>query len=160
MKLYDLTTEYQALLDKVSEQGGALEQADLDALDKVEMAFEDKVDGYAAVIRSLTHHMDVYEQEEDRLWTRRQALKNSVAAMKERLALNMTRLNQKAVKGKRFNVRIQGSQSVQVLDESLVPDEFKKTEKTVVLSTVKEAIESGKEVPGCRLKQSESVVIR
>lgn len=160
MKLYDLTSSYQALLDKVSEQGGDLTQEDLDALDAVEMAFEDKVDGYAAVIQTMKLHAEDYDIEERRLWTRRKILQNSIQAMKDRLAVNMARLNQTAVKGKRFNVRLNHSQSVEVVDEAAVPDQYKITEVAVVKALVKSALESGEDVPGCRLKQNESVVIR
>lgn len=69
--------------------------------------------------------------------------------------------------GKKINtlhgvVSTRKSKSVEILDETLLTDEFKTVEQVTKISKtkIKEAIDSGKDVAGATIKENTSIVVK
>lgn len=130
----------------------------IDTLESLDLAIEEKADGYAKLIRNQEASSKAFDEEIKRMRERKQAIDNNVKRMKLSLENAMVEIGKTKFKTDLFSFNIQKNQpSVEIVDESLIPDKFKK----VTIDFDKNAIKKAEEdVPGVEIKQSESLRIR
>lgn len=151
--LYELTGTFNQVAERLEEEDPAV----LDTLESLDMAIEDKADGYAKMIRNEESRSDALNEEIKRLKQRKQAIDNNVKRMKESLQNCMLDIGKTKFKTDLFSFGIQKNPArVEITDEELIPDEYKKYK----VEYDKKAIKEAKEVPGAEIKQSESLRIR
>lgn len=105
MTLYDLTADYMALQEMMEDD--ISDEALLDSMESIEGLYEDKIDGYAAVIRTLEAEATAYKEESDRMAGRAKVIRNNIARMKKAMQESMMQTGLRKIKGKRFTVAIQ-----------------------------------------------------
>ncbi len=160
--LYELTGEYNALMDAVGEDASAFETA----IDQLTGAIEDKAAGCCAVIRQLEAEAKMFGTEAKRLADHASSKRAAAARLTAYLKTNMEAAGLKEVKAGLFNAKLQkGSWACAVTDEAAIPAEYKETVKPDPYTVVKTkdiiAAWSRKEAgPGTAMTQSEFVVIR
>jgi hypothetical protein len=141
------------------------DNAELEAqLVLIDQMLIEKTESYCSVIRSLEAMASARKVEADRLRDRAQAAQRQADWLKQRLMVHMKTAGRDRVEMSRFTLSIrQNPVSCVVLEELMVPAEFK---RTVVTTTVdKNAIkawvkETGEVVPGIELVRTESLSIR
>lgn len=159
MKLYELTANYNQLLDLAD----SLDEATFrDTLSAIEEAIEDKAENTAKLIRSVEADVEVLKAEEKRLADRRKALESKVSNTKAYLQEQLEIAGLDKVKRATITVSIQNNPpSLEVVDESLIPSHYiipqpSKIDKKAILTALKE----GLLIEGCSMKQSRSVRIK
>ena len=160
MTLYELTNEFQQLLDIATDE--TIDQQTLkDTIEIVGMEIEDKAEGYAKVIRQLEGNISAIEAEEERLAGMKKRAKNNISALKYNLTNAMVITGKTKFKTPLFSFNIQrNTPSLEIIDESKIPAEFwlnqdPKLDRRALLAYVKEH-----EVDGVAIKQTESLRIR
>lgn len=129
----------------------------IDTLESLDLAIEEKADGYAKLIRNQEASSKAFDEEIKRMRERKQAVDNNVKRMKLSLQNAMVEIGKTKFKTDLFSFNIQKNQpSVVIIDETLVPEKFKK----VTIDFDKTAIKKEEDVPGVEIKQSESLRIR
>lgn len=78
MTLYDLTADYLELQEMMEDD--ISDDALIDSMESIEGLYEDKIDGYAAVIRTLEAEATAYKEEADRMANK---AKSSVTTLPE-----------------------------------------------------------------------------
>lgn len=157
MKLYELTTDYQTVLDLIADGSEGLD----DTLESLGGAIEDKVENIAKVIKTLEAEMAGLKSEETRLADRRKSIENNVKRLKDYAEQSMLSIGMKKVKGPLFTVSIQKNPPrLEVLDDSLIPESFfvpqpPKLDKKAVTAELK----AGNKADGVLLLQGESLRI-
>lgn len=156
MKLYELTGAFNQVADML--EFDSENAAIIDTLESLDLAIEEKADGYAKLIRNQEASSKAFDEEIKRMRERKQAVDNNVKRMKLSLQNAMVEIGKTKFKTDLFSFNIQKNQpSVEIIDESLIPDKFKK----VTIDFDKNAIKKAEEdVPGVEIKQSESLRIR
>lgn len=156
MKLYELTGAFNQVADML--EFDSENAAIIDTLESIDLAIEEKADGYAKLIRNQEASSKAFDEEIKRMKERKQAVDNNVKRMKLSLQNAMVEIGKTKFKTDLFSFNIQKNQpSVEIIDESLIPDKFKK----ITIDFDKTAIKKTKEdVPGVEIKQSESLRIR
>lgn len=156
MKLYELTGAFNQVADML--EYDSENAAIIDTLESIDLAIEEKADGYAKLIRNQEASSKAFDEEIKRMRERKQAVDNNVKRMKLSLQNAMVEIGKTKFKTDLFSFNIQKNQpSVEIVDESLIPDKFKK----VTIEFDKTAIKKAEEdVPGVEIKQSESLRIR
>ena len=135
------------------------EQVFLDTLEAI--GTEEKIEGYCQVIKELQGDLDKYKTEADRITARMKTVKNGIDRMKDSLLTFLRASGQDKVKGGTFTVSIGTSKQTNIIDESLIPTEFKTPQPDKIDKTaIKKAIESGNAVLGAEIIINESVRIR
>ena len=164
MKLYEITDAIRSVIDhgyKVDEETGEIlfETEDLDALD---MALEDKCLSTALYIREQEAQIAAIKNEVKRLRDLQASKENALARLKAWTVSNIKMLPGERCKGEFASLSIRHTESVQVLDEDAIPEEYMrvKVSTTPDKTAIKKAIKAGEEVPGACLVVNESLAVR
>lgn len=160
-KLYELTEMYQNISNLIEEDADneTLEKA----LDEITDSIQIKAENMAKLIKSIEGNINALKDEEKRLQAKRKALENKVVNIKEYLENQLKAMGLKKVQGNLFTVSIQKNpQSVNILNEDLIPEQFKKVVTTTKIDRKEllAALKEGQEIEGAEIKQTESLRIR
>ncbi len=155
MKLYDITEIYENL-ENIDD-----DVAVSAAMDSVDAALEEKLESTAKVIRNLEAEADALEAEEKRLKARKTAVRNRIADIKGYVQENLEAMGKDKVTSGIFKWSIQANApSVNILDESLIPDDYWKIERKPMKTEIKKAIEAGELTEGVELVRTKSLRLR
>ena len=158
----DFEDAYKDLLESIDEETGEVNQDALIQLNECGESFENKVAGYAEIIRRFEFDVKAYKEEEDRLKRKREITANTVLRLKKSLKESMEILGKASIKTLNYNVRIQNSTpSVKIVDINEVPVEFKTIKKVenVDKNAIREAFKAGQVVNGVEIIKDTHVVI-
>lgn len=156
--LYQMTAQAGELYELL--QGEIIdEQTFKDTLEAI--GTEEKIEGYCQVIKNLQADLDMFKAEADRIADRMKPIKNNIDRMKDSLLAFLKASGQDKVKAGTFAVSIGTSKATNILDEALIPTEYKTPQPDKIDKTaIKKAIESGVEVAGAEIIINEGVRIR
>ena len=134
-----------------------------DTLEGIDGLYEDKLDNYAAVIRTLEAEANAFKDEIDRMTVRRKTITNNIGRMKKAMYESMLQTGTKKVKGKRFTIAIQknGGKAPYIPtfeNVAELPDNL--TERRPNLTALRELAESGDDTYGYIGDRGESLRIR
>lgn len=153
--LYELTGKFNQVAEMLTED--EFNPAVIDTLESLDLAIEDKADGYARLIKNQEADSKGIAEEIKRLRTRKQAIDNSIKNMKLSLQNAMIEIGKTKFKTDLFSFNIQKDPvKVEIVNEELIPDQFKK----IKIEFDKKAIKETGNIPGVELVQSESLRIR
>lgn len=164
MNLYELTDQLRELLEMMEDPDVDVD-AVLDTADAVEMDFNDKADGYAKIIGMVNADIAAIDAEASRLATRKTAMRNKVARMKEHLQKAMEATGKTKFKTALYSFGIQNNPPSVVLDETDVfklPEEFVKyKDPEADKKAIMEALKRGEDLTGiAHLEQGHTLRIR
>lgn len=156
--LYEMTAQASELYELLQNEE-IDEQTFLDTLEAI--GTEEKVEGYCQVIKELQADLDKFKAESDRLAARMKTTKNGIDRMKNSLLTFLSASGQNKVKAGTFSVSVGTSKQTNILDESLIPAEFKIPQPDKIdKKAIKDAIENGQAIEGAEIVINESVRIR
>lgn len=148
MKLYELTGQFQELLDVMQNTDDA-DGAIRDTLEGITGEMSIKILSCAAVVRTLIAESEAVGIEEERLHKRAKSLANNADALKRYMADAMTTAGLDKVKDAKFTVAFQANAPRVVLD---CPDE------QLPVGYFRTKIEADKSLIGERLKAGETFI--
>ncbi|MDO4801247.1 MAG: siphovirus Gp157 family protein [Prevotellaceae bacterium] len=157
MTIYEIDSAITECID--AETG---EIIDIDRLSQLEMAREQKIENVGCWIKELKAEAEAIKSEKQNLERRQKAAENKVEQLKNYLSFV---LNGEKYKSARVSVSYRKSTSTEVNMEELLKYEnaevyLKKVEPEANKTVIKEALESGLEIAGCRLVEKQSVIIK
>lgn len=159
--LYQLTNNYETVLNMIYDED-VDEQMILDTLEAIEGEIEDKADGYAKIIRELESKANARKEEAKRLTESAKSFENKTKLLKQNLfnAMKTTGKTKFATELFSFNIAKNGGKQTLTIDGD-VPEEYTKTIIENDNDKIREALESGKELPFAHLEpRGESLRIK
>lgn len=152
--LYELDAQLRDFdLDIDEETGEILNGADLE---KIELAFNEKVENYALWIKNLKSDAEAYKREKESFQKKEQSSKKKAEWLKTRLE---EVLEGKTFKTDRVSLTYRKSESVQ-LDDDFNDERFITFEPKISKTDIKNALKSGEEVQGARLVENQNLQIK
>jgi len=152
-KLYEIN---QAILDCIDVETGEI--FDYDELNKLEMERTQKIEGVALWYRNLLSDAEQYKAEKQRFAELEAQSKSKAESLKEWL---IYALQGEKLKTTRVNISYRKSQSVEVIANSMIPNEYLNySEPTINKAAIKAAIKKGETVPGAMLMDSQNIQIK
>lgn len=150
--LYQLTNEYQALLDFGSSCDPEDQQAFLDTLEGLTGEVADKVDAYAAVRTTLKGRRETVKKEIDRLTAILKTIDNNIDRMDDTVQGAMDVMGVTELKSDLHKYKIckNGGKAPIIYDDA-VPDNFQKVILQPDTERIREALEAGQELPFAHL---------
>lgn len=131
----------------------------IDALDELQMAREQKIENVGLYIKNLEAEADAVENQEKIFADRKKRIRKKIEGLKGFLGYA---LDGKPFKTDRVVMSFRKSESVLVKDDYLVPDEYcnitvvRKPDKKVL----KDALKKGAEIMGCELVEKNNINIK
>lgn len=162
--IYELTADMMKILSMMDDP--ELDQQTLkDTMEGIEGAYEDKFDGYAAVIRQMTGYINELEEEKKRIDARKEAFENNVKKMKKIMLESMNLTGKTKFKTAKNSFWTQKNKASVVIDAKSVwdiPEDFRRYKDPEPDKTkIGEAIAAGHDFTGiAHMEQTESVRIR
>ena len=161
LSLYEINEKILNFRYEIDEETGEI--LNIDELDKLNMAFDEKIENLCLYAKSLRAEASAIKDEEKNLKERREA--------KERKADNIEDYISRNLQGKKFEtarvkVSWRKSESVEILNEDAVPDSFldiqvvRKPMKAEIKKRLKEAEAKGEEIPWAKLNVSNNMSLK
>ncbi|WP_107842019.1 siphovirus Gp157 family protein [Metasolibacillus meyeri] len=154
--LYELTGALLQLQRMIEDGNEGLE----DTLESIELATADKLEGYAMVIKNIESDIEGLKAEEKRLAERRKAMESNVKRMKDSMYDALLTVEGNRLKTDKFTFSLRKSTSVQIEDESLIPQQFIQTETKISKTELSKALKNGESIAGASLVENQSLSIR
>ena len=164
LSLYQLSNDYLNALDFLTDADNAIEpQVIHDTLEALEGELQEKVVNVAKFIRNLETTTEAIKAAETDMAKRRKTLEQRVTWLKGYLKSNMETTGINKIECPYFKLSIaKNPASVDVLDETQIPESFKRIETVVNVdkNAIKAAINAGLAVEGVRLVNGTRLVIK
>lgn len=158
MKLYEIEQEILACVDL--ETG---EIIDPEKLESLELERDRKIEGIALWVKNLDAEAKAYKEEKDSFAQKQKVAENKAKSLKEFLSHY---LDGTAFKSTKVNISFRNSKAVDVfsMDELMNYDDcdsyLKYAEPTPDKTAIKNAINSGVKIPGCRIVENSNIQIK
>ena len=164
MTLYELTGELLELME-MAQDPDVDPDALNDTMEAIDLAFDDKADGYAKIIRTLTAQADAIKAEAARLKDREKSFRDKADTIKKNLEAAMLATDKRKIKTALFTFSIRRNPASVVMDEQYienVPERFLKIKDPEIdRAAIKKALQAGENLDGiAHLEQTESLQIR
>lgn len=131
---------------------------DMDKLQKLQLAFDEKVEGIACWIKNLISDAEAIKVEKNILAEREKACKNKAESLKNYLHSALAGQKFKTAK---VSIYYRKSKSVEVADVAKIPEEYLKYSEPEVRKTdIKKAIEAGEVFEGVELVEKQNIQIK
>lgn len=162
LSLYELTADYERLIDLASHAGTPEEEAMYqEAMRSLSGTIEEKCDRCAAVMATLQAEADALGNEEERLYARRAAILANRDRLRSYVQECMESVDISKVKGPRFTLIIQANTPKVVVDEeSKLGLEYWKNVPSLDKAKIATDLKAGRDVPGAHLETGRSLRIR
>ena len=160
MKLYEIDNSIRELWNKIIEQDGELLEEDMQALESLEIAKEEKLKGYGVVIRETEGEIATIKAEIDRLNKLAKTMQNKADWLKGSLNYFMKANDMKEFKSVEVNITFRTSKQLQIEDESKLAKKWLKIETKPDKQAIKDFISNGGVVEGCSIVEKKNIQIK
>ena len=166
MGLYDLTADCRALYDAImasaDDETGEVDLSLVNALAERQEAWEEKAVAVAYACRSLDDYSARVGREIERLTAMKRRVERERDRVKSGLAAACEALGVEKVKGVYASISFRASEQTVIDDENALPEEFLTVKHTWTpnKTAIKDAIKSGRDVPGAHLEQRKNIQIK
>lgn len=153
LSIYDIANKFIELFEKAQE-GELTEQEVQEQGNELALILKNKGTSIIAYARNTESLIEAMKIEEKRIADNRKNLENRLEKFKDYVKDNMQRLNIIKLESELGTLLIsKNPASVEILDENLIPSEYKKEKITVAVDKVaiKNALKEGKNIQGVKL---------
>ena len=160
MKLYEIDNSIRELWNKIIQQDGELTEEDMQALESLEIAKEEKLKGYGVVIRETEGEIATIKAEIERLNKLAKTMQNKAEWLKNSLSYFMTANELKEFKSVEVNITFRNSKSLCIADGTRLAKKWLKVETKPDRQAIKDFINAGGKVKGCSIVDNANIQIK
>lgn len=157
--LYEISAEQQRLNYLLEESGGELTPEIQELLIINEGNFLSKSENYAKAILHYKAVEQTIKAEQERLDTFKKTAQKTQEKLREKLSEAMILFEKEKIEFNTIKLSFRKSQSVQIIDESKIPNEFIKVKTEIDKAGIKEALKS-RSIPGAILQDNLNLQIK
>ena len=166
MKLYELTTDYLALLEAI-DNDEIPEEAIADTLEAITEEIEIKADSIACLLKNLDAEIVAIKAEEARLAERRKSKEKSYERIKEYLSSTLQLAGLDKIETARNKISFRKSESVEVDEDAFIiwaqknrDDLLTYVAPKVNKTEIKKALKNGEEIIGAELRINSNIQLK
>ena len=158
--LYALADNLIAIAQSVEVDPDTGETTGIEALEEAQGDFEEKAAAVAIVIREKEAHAAGLDDYISDLQKRKKSDAKAVDRLKQYLIDQMECVGIRKIDRVEAKITLRNSESVEVVDESLIPEKYKRVKYEISKSDIKTAIKDGISVNGARIITKTGVIIK
>ena len=160
--LYEITTSYAQLMDKLLEQEGEMTPEDEERLAITEQEMHVKSENYVKIIKTFDAEVKMIDEEIKRLQNLKKTRQNAIKRLKNALSDAMRTFGISKIKTGLFTLSFRKSEAVVI---SVSPEELPKDCQVIKVepiskSDLKQRIKAGEDIPGVEIIVNENLQIR
>jgi hypothetical protein len=156
--LFNINEDMFRLHLQIEENGGELTQELEEQLTITEHDRESKCEGYVSVIRQLKSKSQLIKDEAKRLLDAARTYDKSVERLEDNLLSSIVQLGN--IKTNFVSISTRRNKSVEIADDAEIPLQYQRVKIEANKTAIKEALESGIDVPGATIVEKFSLLIR
>lgn len=160
MRLYDIDVNLRALWNKIAEQEGEITEEDMQALNELEIAKNDKLEGYGVIIREMKSEIDECDAEMKRIKEIADRKKNAMERLKKSLQEFMIGNEIDKFESVKVKLSFRKSQSLEIEEDAIIPEDLMRIKKEPDKTAIKEFIVNGGELQGVHLLDKKNIQIK
>ena len=160
MKLYEIDQNIRTLWDKISQQAGELTAEDIEELESLAIAKDEKIKGYGVIIKETTANIGVVKAEIERLNKLVKSMQSKAEWLTNRLETFMKEHELKEFNSIETNITFRTSKQLQIEDESKLAKKWLKVETKPDKQAIKDFINAGGKVKGCQIVEKQNIQIK
>lgn len=158
LSLYDIKSNFIELFEKAEREEITKEEVEKMG-NELAIALQNKSISIIGYIRNTELMSEAIKTEIERLTVMKKAIDSKIDKFKEYVKVNMQDLNLEKIQTELGTLTIvKNPTSVEIYDETLIADEYKKEKVTVSIdkTAIKNAIKAGKNVQGAKLVEDKT----
>ena len=158
LSLYNIKCDFIDLFEKAENEELSQEEIEKEGND-LALALKNKSTSIIGYIRNTELMSEAIKTEIERLTVMKKAIDSKIDKFKEYVKVNMQDLNLEKIQTELGTLTIaKNPVSVEIYDETLIADEYKKEKVTVSIdkTAIKNAIKAGKNVQGAKLVEDKT----
>jgi hypothetical protein len=159
MKLYDINSEMQSLMNQTTEDG-EISTETLDAIMNLTLTESEKIEGIVSYIKDLQSDAKAIKKEEETLKSRRQIKENKAIFLSEYVKNYLINTKRDRFETPKCLLSFRESESVKILDENLIPKKYLFAEYKISVADIRVALKNGKKVKGAILQENKNLQIK
>lgn len=161
-KLYEIAEDFRAVEEALLEaEDEELKEILKSSLETVEGELEAKLEGMVKLMKNFEAEAEMFKAEEKRLQAKKQAAQKRADSIKEYMDFTLKSLGIKKAQAGLWKLTIQKNPpSLDIHDESKIPEEYFVTKRELDKRELLKALKNGSTFAGVELKQSESLRVR
>lgn len=160
MNLYEIDYKIREFWNKVMEQGGELTEEDIQVLESLEVAKDEKVKAYGVIIREISAEIDECKAEMDRIKEIADKRKRNLERLKNTLKDFMLNNDMPKYESIEVNISFRKSKALEIEEGVELPNEFLKVKTEPNKAAITDFIKSGGVVAGCQLVEKSNIQIK
>lgn len=160
MRLYDIDVNLRALWNKIAEQEGEITEEDMQMLNELEIAKNDKLEGYGVIIREMKSEIDECDAEMKRIKEIADRKKNAMERLKKSLQEFMIGNEIDKFESVKVKLSFRKSQSLEIEEDAIIPEDLMRIKKEPDKTAIKEFIVNGGELQGVHLLDKKNIQIK
>lgn len=161
MNIYELKNEYLELQQLIANEE-INEEFIADTLESLKGDINDKAESYCQVRCNLINLRDGLKNEAEKFSKRASSIDKKIKILEENLSKNIQSMNIDRIETQHFKLSFRKSESVKILDGSIIPQNFieERTLCRVDKVAIKKMLKSGKSVEGTELIIKKNIQIK
>jgi hypothetical protein len=163
MNLYEISSEYAAILNDLYDDEGNVNQQALARLEENEQALEKKAIAIASFIKNMDAEREAIENAKKCMAEREVRFKKRISDLKGYLLSHMEIRGINKITSPHFEIKLKKCPlSVNIVNENLLPDDYKRIKTEVLPDKIKILAEmkEGVIIPGACLQQNLTIDIK
>lgn len=158
--LYQITEEQKRINYLLEESGGEITPEIEELMTITEANLVAKGEGYAKAIFHYKRVEEAIKAEEERLSKIKKTCQNIQANLKERIANAMLIFEKESLEYDTFKISFRKSTSIEIDESASIPNDYIKVKTEIDKRGLTEAIKSGKQIDGVRLRENKNIQIK
>ena len=160
MNLYEIKEQFREWQRKVIENYGEVTDEDLEELKNLESLAEDKIEGYAVIIKESLSEADIYKAEAERLLEMAKKKSNLAERLKRNLDDFMQEQGKEKFESIKTVISYRKSTVLDIAEDTKIPKRFLKIEEKIDKAKIKEHLNMGGKLKGCSLVTKQNIQIK
>ncbi len=160
MSIYNITDDFSQIMAEIESNGGEISPEIDEKLQINQFNLIEKTTNYVHVIKTLDSECDIIDDEIKRLQELKKQRSNFTQSLKDRLKNAMQAMELTEIKTALNKINFRKSESVEIIDESILPNNVLIYEPKIDKKKIKEIIKNGGQVFGAKIVENQNLQIK
>lgn len=160
MSIYNITDDFSQIMAEIESNGGEISPEIDEKLQINQFNLIEKTTNYVHVIKTLDYECDIIDIEIKRLQELKKQRSNFTQSLKDRLKNAMQAMELTEIKTALNKINFRKSESVEIIDESILPSDVLIYEPKIDKKKIKEIIKNGGQVFGAKIVENQNLQIK